>query len=482
MTRKPTMATAFTYPLVPHALRRWVTTSLVLAGTLLAWPAWSAHTVSGGIVTDTVTGLAWDQCVLGLGTTATACDTGAAQTYTWPDALTAAVTANNANYKGYNDWRLPNKNELESIVKLDTNAIGQGAIDGAAFPNTPITGDSGASGFAWTSTAYAAIPGYAWIVAFSNGSVFPDFRGSTNYVRLVRSGQPLAPIDTLGSYTIGGTVTGLTGSVVLQNNAGDDLSVGANGVFTFGTVIPAGGAYAVSIKTQPAGQTCTVSSGSGTASANVTDVAVNCTAVVTGSYTIGGAVTGLTGSVVLQNNAGDDLSVGANGVFTFGTAMPAGGTYAVTVKTQPAGQTCTVSRSSGTANANVTDVAVSCAAGVTGSYTIGGTVTGLTSSVVLQNNAGDDLSVGANGAFTFGSAIPAGGTYAVSVKTQPAGQTCTVSRGSGAATANVTDVTVSCTATATAGVTAVPTLSEWAMLLLVGLLAGIGLATQRKRG
>jgi parallel beta-helix repeat protein len=80
------------------------------------------------------------------------------------------------------------------------------------------------------------------------------------------------------AYTIGGTVSGLEGTgLVLRNNGGDDLSVSANGDFTFPLGVPDTGGYNVTIKTKPAGQTCTVTGGSGTVSgANVTDIAVNC--------------------------------------------------------------------------------------------------------------------------------------------------------------------------------------------------------------
>jgi hypothetical protein len=79
-------------------------------------------------------------------------------------------------------------------------------------------------------------------------------------------------------YSIGGTVSGLSGTVVLQDNGGDDLSVSSDGAFTFATPIPAGVAYNVTVKSSPSGQTCSVSGGAGTvASANVTSVAVTCT-------------------------------------------------------------------------------------------------------------------------------------------------------------------------------------------------------------
>jgi len=165
-------------------------------------------------------------------------------------------------------------------------------------------------------------------------------------------------------YTIGGTVTGLSGTVVLQDNGGDNLSVTQNGSFTFATKVNSGAAYAVTVLTQPAGQTCTVASGSGTASANVTNVAVSCASSSSG-VTIGGTVTGLTGTgLVLLDNGGDSLPVAQNGTFTFATALAAGTAYAVTVGTQPGSptQSCTVTNGTGTtASTNITNVAVNCA-------------------------------------------------------------------------------------------------------------------------
>jgi 6-phosphogluconolactonase (cycloisomerase 2 family) len=181
-------------------------------------------------------------------------------------------------------------------------------------------------------------------------------------------GGGTTPPPPPAQYTIGGSVTGLTGTgLVLQDNGGDNLSVTQNGSFTFATKVNSGGAYAVTVMTQPTGQTCTVSNGTGTASANVTNVAVACAATAGGNVTIGGTVTGLTGTgLVLQDNGGDNLSITGNGAFTFATPLASGKAYAVTVLTQPSSptQTCTVANGSGTtASANVTNVAVTCSGG-----------------------------------------------------------------------------------------------------------------------
>lgn len=79
-----------------------------------------------------------------------------------------------------------------------------------------------------------------------------------------------------GTYSVGGNVSGLSGTVVLQNNR-DDLSVSANGPFTFNTLLASGAGYIVTVKTNPTGQTCSVANGTGTiALANATNVSVSC--------------------------------------------------------------------------------------------------------------------------------------------------------------------------------------------------------------
>src|SRR5712691_3907334 len=122
-------------------------------------------------------------------------------------------------------------------------------------------------------------------------------------------GHPPTPPPAITSYTIGGTVSGLTGTVVLQNNGGDDLTLSTNAAFTFATSVASGNTYNVTVLTQPSGQECSVVGGQGTVgSANVTSVAVSCLT----KYNIGGTLSGLTGTVVLRNNGGDDLTLSTN--------------------------------------------------------------------------------------------------------------------------------------------------------------------------
>lgn len=79
------------------------------------------------------------------------------------------------------------------------------------------------------------------------------------------------------TYTVGGTVTGLTGTLVLQNNMADNLTITTNGVFTFRSPIGYGSSYDVSVLTQPTGQTCTIANGTGAfPGMSVTNVTLTC--------------------------------------------------------------------------------------------------------------------------------------------------------------------------------------------------------------
>src|SRR5271169_2973679 len=97
---------------------------------------------------------------------------------------------------------------------------------------------------------------------------------------------------------------------------------------------------------------------------------------------------------------------------------------------------------------NVTSVTVICdALGNTTSYSVGGVMSGLSSTIVLQDNGTDNLSIGTNAPFTFPSVLTAGATYEVTVGTQPPGQMCVVENGAGIiSVVNVYNVAVICQA------------------------------------
>lgn len=251
------------------------------------------------------------------------------------------------------------------------------------------------------------------------------------------------------TFTIGGTVSGLTSGQLTLINNGDvahPTTVTADGAFTFSVPVAYNGGYSVTVGSQPVGQTCSVLQGAGAGvTADVTTVAVNCSV---NTFSVGGTVAGLaSGQQVTLISNGDTThpqTLSADGAFNF--TVPYNGSYAVTVSAQPTGQTCTVANANGAGvTSNVNNIAVTCS---TNTYTIGGTISGLTGQVTLVNN-GDvahALNVPADGSFTFSVPVSYGGGYAVTVGTQPVGQVCTVvANGSGSSvTANVTNVSVTC--------------------------------------
>ena len=338
------------------------------------------------------------------------------------------------------------------------------------------------------------------------------------------------------SYSIGGTVSGLTGAVVLQDNGGDNLSITSNGAFTFHTSVTSGGAYDVTVASNPSGQSCTTAGGAGTvASANVTSVSVKCVTAATDEFdrangglgpawapisdgplsissqqVVGtaGANAGETrvaesygsdqysriqvtstplpsgdwvGPSVRSQNSGQDTYLGLywNDQFTgnyelllyvrhSGNWTQLGSTYTLSGPL-PAGTQLTLSavgsrisfQENGVELIATTDsslaggapgivtygaaTAGAWAGGDASSYSVGGTVSGLSGTVVLQDNGGDDLSVSSDGQFTFGTPIVQEAAYNVAVVSNPSGQTCTVSSGTGTvASADVTGVTVAC--------------------------------------
>lgn len=166
------------------------------------------------------------------------------------------------------------------------------------------------------------------------------------------------------------------------------------------------------------------------------------------TFAVGGSVSGLDGELTLQNNGGDNITLNADGVFEFATEIADGSDYNVTVESQPANQECTITSGTGSVSgADVTDVDVSC---VDMTFSVGGTLSGLSGSITLQNNGGDDIVLTADGSFTFATELGDGEAYDVTVSSQPGGQDCSVTNGAGNIdSADVTDVAVDCATTGT---------------------------------
>ena len=262
-----------------------------------------------------------------------------------------------------------------------------------------------------------------------------------------------APEEESSSNTSGGSgssttyhtlqlkVSGLGGTVIVSSGSGSGnvynqsqaIAVASNGIHNF-SGIASGTNYNVTILQQPLYQVCTVSNGSGTLNADAS-VSISCD----GTVTIGGKVYGLNGSITLQNNAANDLSVSSSGDFVFADNFSMGSSYLVTISSQPSsGQTCTPNNNSGIAADNITSVEIICSQTL---RSISGSISDLTGTLVLQNNYGGDQTFTSNDNFTF--YVADNSSYNVTVKSQPAGK-CNVSNGTGTASDNVSNVSVDC--------------------------------------
>ena len=120
-----------------------------------------------------------------------------------------------------------------------------------------------------------------------NSGVAQNFTNSVTYTVTAEDASTQDyTVSANFTYTVGGTISGLTGTVVLQNNSRDDISNSSNGGFTFATPLANGGVYDVTVSSQPTDQTCMVINGAGNISgANVTNVSVAC-AIITQTFYI----------------------------------------------------------------------------------------------------------------------------------------------------------------------------------------------------
>jgi hypothetical protein len=118
-----------------------------------------------------------------------------------------------------------------------------------------------------------------WTVAATDPG---NAMGSFSFEDTATAGVLMQYYRAASAYTVGGTLTGLPsgGTVTLQDNGSDNLTLSTNGTFTFPMALPDGHAYSVTVSgtNVPPPTTCTLTNGSGTISgANVTNVAVKCT-------------------------------------------------------------------------------------------------------------------------------------------------------------------------------------------------------------
>ena len=131
-----------------------------------SWPSPRFIDNENGTVTVRLTGLMWQQ------------NGSASGTLNWQDALNYVKTLTTG---GYTDWRIPNSNELKSLVNY-------GLSDSAAWLNSQ--GFNGIQlNIYWSASTVASVTAGAWYVIMNNGREFYSGKINTSYVLAVRGGQ-----------------------------------------------------------------------------------------------------------------------------------------------------------------------------------------------------------------------------------------------------------------------------------------------------
>ncbi|TVQ96995.1 MAG: DUF1566 domain-containing protein, partial [Desulfovibrionales bacterium] len=162
-----------------------------------------------GTVTDTKTGLMWQKCSSGqfYDGNANVC-TGSHATMSWEEALSHAQTLSLA---GFTDWRLPNRDELQTLVDDTRN---NPAIDQIFAQNT-------VSHWYWSSTSSVHNGIYAWLLNFQSGHIAYVAKNNRSHVRVVRSGRSMD--GSPGSLTVVVEPQGARDAGAQWRLAGDDV-------------------------------------------------------------------------------------------------------------------------------------------------------------------------------------------------------------------------------------------------------------------
>ena len=235
---------------------------------------------------------------------------------------------------GYNDWRMPSKDELLVIVDIS----GVPTINTTFFPNTP-------SMLFWSGSPLVGVPSTAWYVYFGTGNPDWDGRDAVNRVRLVSTGQTLS---------------------------------------TFALTVSTGGGGSGTVSSNPSGIDCGV-----TCSANYNSgTSVTLTATPTAGSTFNGwsgACTG-TGSCVMSMSAAQSVSA-SFALITYSLSVTKSGTGSGTVSSSPAGINCGSTCTSNFTSSTSVTLSATAATGSSFAGWSGGGCSGTGSCAVTMNAA-----------------------------------------------------------------------------------------------
>jgi streptogramin lyase/photosystem II stability/assembly factor-like uncharacterized protein len=276
----------------------------------VAWPNPRFTDNGDQTITDNLTGLIWQKD--GSTPTMGTCTGGA---MTWQGALDYVACLNANNYLGHNDWRLPNRIELESLV--DDGQPNQATwLSAQGFANTQP--------YYWSSTTLAGNPYFAWMAYFDGyGYDSFDYKTQSYDVWLVRGGQSGA----LGNFVLTVSKTG-TGSGTVTPDSGTITWSGNTGTATY-----ASGTTVIFTAANDPGSTFTGWSGDCNSSGQVTmDSNKSCTATFTSDqYTVtpsagtGGTISPDTPRTV-NYNATTSFTITPNTGYSISSVTGCGGT------------------------------------------------------------------------------------------------------------------------------------------------------------
>jgi hypothetical protein len=139
-----------------------------------------------GTISDSNTGLMWEK----------KSDDGSIHdvdtTYSWTNTFAVHIAGlNGANFAGYNDWRLPNARELQSIMHYQQSVPAVGpAFNTSCSSGCTVLTCSCTNGNEWWSSSSAVLnPGDGWWGSFLFGHVSFSPKGTGLRVRAVRGGS-----------------------------------------------------------------------------------------------------------------------------------------------------------------------------------------------------------------------------------------------------------------------------------------------------
>jgi hypothetical protein len=353
----------------------------------VSWPVFRFTDHGDGTITDNLTGLMWSKNAnLPNGEK------------TWQGALDYVKSINNgAGLGGYNDWRLPNRKELFSLI--DHSRYNPALPSGHPFPNVQGAYPNVEADPYWSSTTFANTTNNAWVVGMWSGSVNGGYKPSFGYVWPVRSGQISSLKGTVTEMSTGNFISGVTVSTINGNT-----QTNGNGNYYF-RITP--GVYDVTFS-KAGYQTLTISNVAIT-EGKVTELNVKLqksellstpntpsgpnsgTTGISYTYSTGGSSSNFGHSIQYFFNWGDDTNSGwlPVGTTTASKSWSSVGTYSVKAQARCTTDTSVLSSWSGTLS-----VTISAPETVSTPSILSGPTTGITGTSYSYTTGGSTSSLG----------------------------------------------------------------------------------------